>query len=155
MISRLVAALALLALPALPSAALCCPTHDVVLPTGPGNGAPKEVTVLLDTPFVKLVSITLRKGTKLTKHAAKEAITLQAISGSGKLLVGTTTDSLAPGHVLLVAPGVEHEVVPDGAGELVVLVHFLKSAAATAKPDVACEHDAPGAAGKPAAGHEH
>lgn len=130
--------------------AQACPTHDVSLPTGPGDGKAREVKELLDTPFVKLVSITLRKGTKLTKHKAGLAITLQAVSGSGKVTTAGTTDSLAPGHVVLIAPGAEHEVVPDGAADLVLLVHFLKmgGAAGTTEAAAACEHGDHGA-------HEH
>ncbi len=133
---------ALLLVVAVAAPAQACPTHDVSLPTGPGDGQPREVKELLDTPFVKLVSITLRKGTKLQKHKAGLAITLQAISGSGKVTTAGTTDSLAPGHVVLIAPGSEHEVVPDGAADLVLLVHFLKMGGATATPEAAatCAH---------------
>jgi hypothetical protein len=54
-----------------------CPTHTVALPTAPGAGQPKEVKELLDTPFVRLVSITLRGGAVLAEHSAPVAVTIQ------------------------------------------------------------------------------
>jgi quercetin dioxygenase-like cupin family protein len=105
-----------------------CPTHEVTAPTSAGKGGPREVKELLDTPFVRLVSITLRNGTTLPKHATKEAITVQALSGTGTLRIGEKIDRLGPGQVVLVIPGAEHEIVPDGKKDLVLLVHFLKNA---------------------------
>ncbi len=80
--TRLVLILAsLLAAPA----ALACPTHAVPLASPAADGPGKEVKELLDTPFVKLVSITLRKGTVLPDHAAPVAVTLQAVAGAGSV----------------------------------------------------------------------
>ena len=135
-----------------------CPTHEVKVPTGPGNGDNVEVKPLLDTPFVKLVSITLRKGTVLAKHSTKDAITLQAVSGSGKVRVGKNTDTLSAGRVVLVAPGAEHEVTPDGKQDLVLLVHFLTSATGgtpAAAEEHACTSGCSHDAAKPAAAHKH
>jgi quercetin dioxygenase-like cupin family protein len=129
-LATLVAAGALLA--SLPAAA--CPTHEVVLPTRAGKGKPREHKELLDTPFVKLVSVTLRNGANLPAHAAKEAVTIQALSGSGVVKLGKTTEKLDPAHMVLIAPGAEHEIVPDGK-ELVLLVHYLKGGGGDASHD--------------------
>jgi len=153
MIRRLALA-ALLTATLAPTTAWACPTHEVTVPTGPGNGKPREVKELLDTPFVKLVSITLRDGTKLSKHKVGQAITLQAIAGSGKVTVDKTVDTLGPGRVVLIGPGAEHEIVPDGKAELVLLVTFLPLPGGDAgKADAAaasCTHEGHGEAG-----HKH
>ena len=110
------------------SPALACPTHHVEAAGRPGEGKPVEAKVLLDTPFVKLVQISLRNGAELSDHSVPEAITLQATVGSATLTVGEVTEKLTPGAVVLVAPGAKHRVVPDGKDGTVVLVHILRMA---------------------------
>lgn len=128
--------------------AVACPTHAVALPTQAGPGQPKEVKELLDTPFVKLVTITLRGGTVLTEHAAPVAVTIQALSGSGIVRTGDKKERVSAGQLVLIGPNALHEVTPDGKGDLVLLVHYLKSATAAAHDkehdkgqDKAKEHD--------------
>ena len=122
---------AALALAALHSgAAQACPAHAVALPLPIGAGAPKEAKELLDTPFVKLASITLRGGTVLPDHSAPVAVTIQALAGSGVVQFGDQQEKIAPGQMVLLAPGTVHSVIPDGKGDLVVLVHYLKQGAA-------------------------
>jgi quercetin dioxygenase-like cupin family protein len=130
-------ALASSALVAVP--AFACPTHSVSLPTRAGPGQGKEVKELLDTPFVKLVTITLHGGTVLTEHAAPVAVTIQALSGSGVVRTGDKSERVAVGQLLLIAPNALHEVTPDGKSDLVLLVHYLKSAP-SAESDKPHEH---------------
>ena len=119
------------------TAAYACPAHSVALPVpAAAGGAPKESKELLDTPFVKLASITLRGGTVLADHAAPVAVTIMALSGSGVVKYGAKQEKIGPGAMVLLAPNTVHSVVPDGKGELVVLVHYLKFVAAGA----AAEH---------------
>lgn len=113
-------------------AANACPTHSITVPTQAGPGQGKEVQELLDTPFVRLVSITLHGGTVLAEHSAPVAVTIQALSGSGVVRTGDKKERVAPGQMLLIAPNAAHEVTPDGKGDLVLLVHFLKSASTAA-----------------------
>ena len=110
-------------------AARACPAHAVALPLPVAPGAPKEAKELLDTPFVKLASITLRGGTVLSDHSAPVAVTIQALAGSGVVQVGDQKEKIAPGQMVLLAPGTVHSVIPDGQGDLVVLVHYLKQGA--------------------------
>ncbi|MEZ4472929.1 MAG: hypothetical protein R3F60_19520 [bacterium] len=123
-------------------AAVACPTHDVVLAPAGSSDAPRQVDVLLDTPFVKLVRITLRRGTVLADHAVPMAITVQALAGRGTLQTGDQTDPLGPDHVVLVAPGAKHAITPAGAEDLVLLVHLLKAGAGAGAPAAAeaCDH---------------
>ena len=110
------------------------PTHAVAVPTTAAAGQGREVKVLLDTPYVKLVSITLHNGTVLSEHSAPVAVTVQALSGSGVVRTGDTKDRVAVGQLVLIAPNAVHEVTPDGNGDLVLLVHYLKSATAAGAP---------------------
>ncbi len=145
----IVRALALLTLSL--GVATACPTHAVPLPTELGKGEPgKKVEVLLDTPFVKLVSITLRGGTTLPDHAVGQAITLQALVGNGTVTVGEEKTELSEGQMMLVAPGAKHSVTPTGSGDLVVLLHFLPSPGAGSE-GAKCPH----CDGADHAGHEH
>lgn len=107
-------------------AALACPTHIVPLPDTAGDGPAKEHQVVLDTPFVKLVTITLRKGTALPEHAAPVPVTIQALSGNGTVITDGKPEKISPTSMILVAPGAKHEVKPEGQGDLVLLVHYLK-----------------------------
>lgn len=77
------------------ASAQACPAHSVVLPVGAAAGPAKESKELLDTPFVKLASITLRGGTALADHAAPVAVTIQALTGSGIVKYGDKQEKLA------------------------------------------------------------
>lgn len=132
---------AVLTLPA--AAALACPTHRAELPQAPTGTDAKHVETLLDTPFVKVVSITLRAGKVLEAHTAPVPVTIQALSGSGVVRTGEKRDPVSPGHLVLVAPKAEHEVVPDDGQDLVLLVHYLKNAGG--ETAAACPHCAAGA----------
>ena len=133
----------LLALLLSAGAELACPTHAIPLPTEAGAGAGKHSNVLLDTPFVKLVSITLHAGTVLPDHKADAAVTLQALAGSGVVVVDGEKTALSPGQMMLLAPGAMHSVTPDGQGDLVILVHYLKGG-----PAGGASHACPACAGR-------
>lgn len=112
--------------------ALANPTQAVPLTAPTADGPDKEVKQLVDTPFVKLVSITLRKGTVLADHAAPVAVTLSAAAGSGTVKVGAEVMPLGAGHLVVLAPHAVHSVTPAGEAPLVVLVHYLKGGSALA-----------------------
>ena len=100
--------------------------HGVALPAAAAEGPAKEVSVLLETSHLKLVAITLRDGTVLERHSAPVQVTIQALRGGGVVHLGDGgTDVVDPGHMVVLAPGVEHSVVPDGAEDLVLLIHHL------------------------------
>lgn len=117
------------------ASAHACPAHSVALPVPVAAGAAKESKELLDTPFVKLSSITLRGGTVLPDHAAPVAVTIQALTGSGIVKYGDKQEKIGAGAMVLLAPNTVHSVVPDGKADLVVLVHYLKMAGAAAHAD--------------------
>ncbi len=97
----------------------------VELPTAAGTGEPREVSVLVDEPALKLVSITLRQGTVLGEHHAPIPVTIQALVGAGTVVVGTERLRLDPAHAVVLAAGVAHSVEPDAGTDLILLVHHL------------------------------
>jgi quercetin dioxygenase-like cupin family protein len=100
--------------------------HGITLPTGADEGPAKQVAVLLETPHLKLVAITLRDGTVLEPHSAPVQVTIQALRGSGRVeLADGSTELLNPEHMVVLAPGVEHSVA-GGTDDLVLLVHHLR-----------------------------
>lgn len=102
---------------------------DVIeLPHAAGEGKPREVRVVEDTPYLKLSLITLRNGEVLPEHSTPMPVTLQAVSGSGTVRVGERAERIAPGRMVVLSHGVEHEITPDAGSDLVLLVHHLKAA---------------------------
>lgn len=110
------------AAPAEESASLAVP-----LPASAGEGPPKESKVLADTPHQKTVVIILRKGTVLPTHASGHAAMLQSLGGKGVVRMGEREVELSPTNMVLLEPKVPHEVAPEAGGDLIILVHHLKT----------------------------
>jgi len=105
----------------------------VALPAAGADGPGKEISMILETPKVKLATITLRGGTVLGEHAAPMEVTIVALSGGGDLVLGGGERvRLDPGHMVVLAPNTAHSVEPDGEGELILLIHHIKSGGAPA-----------------------
>ena len=93
----------------------------VHLATTIGEGPDQEVKRLHQGEWTQLVQITLRNGKPLTTHQAKEAVTIQCISGEGTLVLGSGERiAMVPGVVVLLEPNVAHAV--ESAPEVSVLV---------------------------------
>lgn len=101
--------------------------HVVQLPVSAEGDQGKQVSVVLETPRVKIATITLRKGTVLPTHSAPHPITIQSLSGTGTLRANGKDFALQPGVLLALAPDQKHEVTPAGKGDLVLLVHYMKA----------------------------
>lgn len=101
------------------------PARVVELPAAAGTGEAREVSVLVDEPALKLVSIILRQGTVLGEHHAPIPVTIQALVGAGTVVVGTERLRLDPAHAVVLAAGVAHSVEPDAGTDLILLVHHL------------------------------
>lgn len=135
MIRKVLTAIALVALaapaaaepPAAKAAPSTAPFVAVPLPAKAGEGKPKEHKLVADTVHQKSVVITLRKGTVLPPHSSQHAAILQSLGGKGVVRMGDKTVELSPTSMVLLEPGVTHEVVPDAGGDLIVLVHHLKT----------------------------
>ena len=94
-----------------------------------GTGEPREVTVLVDEPALKLVKIVLRGGTALPEHHAEVPVTIQALGGAATVTAGGETVRLDAAHPLVLAAKVPHAVSPDPGTDLVLLIHHLGRAA--------------------------
>lgn len=117
-----------LVLGALDAAAAEPPTglHPVSVAAPAIDGPGKEVAVVADLPFVKIVAITLRAGTALPEHTAPVPVTIQAAHGTATLTVAGVSTPLAAGAFVLLDPSTPHAVKPSGSGPVVVLVHHHK-----------------------------
>ena len=100
---------------------------SVTMATRIGEGSDQEVVKLFENGWTKLVQITLRNGKTLAAHVAKEAVTIQCVSGEGVLVLGEERIALAPGVIVPLAPEVSHAV--EAKPEVSVLVtRFLPAA---------------------------
>lgn len=100
-------------------------SRSLALATEAGAGDAREVRVLVDEPALKLVSITLRRGTILPAHHSAVAVTIQALSGRGSVVVDGARMALDSAHAVALAPRVAHSVEPEAGTDLVLLVHHM------------------------------
>ena len=98
------------------------------LPTDAGHGEAKEVEVLVDETHLKLATITLRDGESLPTHSTPVPATIQVVSGEGVITVEGEPMRVSAGSVVVLAPEAEHDVVPIDGANMVLVVHYLKSA---------------------------
>jgi quercetin dioxygenase-like cupin family protein len=99
--------------------------HAVELPAPTSNAQRIEPRVLLQTPHLKLVSIVVPKGTLLPAHSAPNQVSIQALSGAGELRFAGRAERLDGTHMVVLAPGVQHEVSAAAEADLVLLVHHV------------------------------
>ena len=96
-------------------------TKQILLATTIEEGPDLEVKKLHQGEWSQLTQITLRNSKPLATHQAKEAVTIQCVSGKGTLVVdGGNRIALTPGVVVLLEPNVAHAV--ESAPEVSVLV---------------------------------
>lgn len=106
--------------------------QSVAMTTAIGEGSDQEVVKLYENPWTKLVQITLRNGKALAAHSAKEAVTIQCVSGDGVLVVGEERIPLTPGVIVPVEPNVVHAVESKPAVSVLV-TRFLPPSSAGAE----------------------
>ncbi len=80
-----------------------------------GEGSNREVEVLFEGPRRKIVQITLRNNGILSSHKATEPITIQCISGKGKLSVGDNKKivDLVAGVIVTIESNILHEIISE------------------------------------------
>jgi quercetin dioxygenase-like cupin family protein len=104
------------------------------LPQSIGAGEGKEVSVLLDESHLKLATVVLRHGTTLPAHSTPVPATILVLEGKGVIHVGSEAVPVSKGTLLTLAAGEEHDVVPAPDTNMLLLVHYLRSASAAASP---------------------
>ncbi|MEE9359678.1 MAG: DUF2202 domain-containing protein [Hyphomicrobium sp.] len=102
-----------------------------VIELRPADGAAnttkkKQVTLLLETPRLKIATITLRDGTVLPSHATPMPVTIQSLAGTGIVQARGKDYALSPGVLISLAPNEDHAVIPSSSADLIVLVHHIK-----------------------------
>jgi quercetin dioxygenase-like cupin family protein len=99
-------------------------SDTVVLPHEIGEGKDREVRVLMEDRWRKLVLIQLRRGVLLADHSARFPITIQTLAGKGVLRVGSEEHVLTPGILVPVDAHVIHNV--QGDPDVAILVTFFR-----------------------------
>ena len=106
------------------------PMTTVAMATTIGEGSDQEVAKLYESGWTKLVQITLRNGKTLATHTAKEAVTIQCVSGQGDLVLGEQRIALTPGVIVPLEPNVPHAVEAKPAVSVLV-TRFIPAAGAS------------------------
>lgn len=101
--------------------------HAVSLPKRSAGAQSIQSNVLLETPHLKLVTITVPKGGSLAAHAAPDSVSVQALAGSGQIILAGRSETIDSGRAIVLAPNVQHEVRASGGADLVLLVHHLRA----------------------------
>ena len=105
----------------------------VPLPTAaPPEGSPENKTIL-ETGYVRVETLTVRRGQKRAPHSSEEPVLIHALVGSGKVVVDGKELRVANDSMVALAPGVEHAVESDGE-DLVLLVEHLRVPGDDRKP---------------------
>lgn len=80
-------------------------------------GPSKEAVVLFKGPKRTIVQITLRNSGVLASHSASEPITIQCLTGKGRLTVGVekTKVELQPNILVTIEPNIIHEILGEPA----------------------------------------
>ena len=100
----------------------------VDVPRSAGSGPGKEVIVLLDQSHLKIATIALRRGTVLPPHSAPVPATILVLEGEGVAHIAGKPVPVSRGSLISLAPGEEHDVVPDPGSDMLLLVHYLRGA---------------------------
>lgn len=102
--------------------------HEVTLPEAKQFSSDRQP--LVETPHVKLMALRIAAGKILERHSAPLPAIIHAVSGSGVVRYDDgATEKLDARHVVVLAPDVPHEVVPDNGQEMVLLVELSKGGA--------------------------
>lgn len=99
--------------------------HSVTLPRPPAASARNTPEVLLETAHLKLVSIVVPNGGVLPAHSAPSQVSILALSGSGELIAAGQAQRIDAAHMIVLAPGLEHEVRAAKGADLVLLIHHV------------------------------
>jgi quercetin dioxygenase-like cupin family protein len=72
---------------------------------------------LVREPTMRIVLIVIRAGATIVQHRAEDTASIHAITGHVRLSLATRTVDLPAGRVLVIAPGLAHDVeaVADSA----------------------------------------
>lgn len=81
-----------------------------------------NATTLVKRPDSNIVLTLLRAGQKIKNHAVESSVSIQVLSGSVRVTVGGGSVPLATGGLLLLAPGLAHDL--EALEEASLLLHY-------------------------------
>lgn len=86
-------------------------------PPDPDSVARHRAETLVKTETLRVVLVTMLSGGTMHEHAAPGPITVQVLRGAIRFTVDDAPQELRAGHLISLAPGVEHAVdgLEDGA----------------------------------------
>jgi quercetin dioxygenase-like cupin family protein len=70
----------------------------------------RNANTLVKTPDFRVVLTALRAGARLQEHQAAGRVSIQTLSGRVRLQVGAQNVELPTGHLLVLEPGLAHDV---------------------------------------------
>lgn len=107
-------------------------------PPDPESNSLRRAEILVKTDTLRVVLITMLKGSRLHDHTAPGPITIQVLKGRMNVSVEDASQELAPGEMLALGPGVVHavEAVEEGAF-LLTIAHLSRI------PDQGGDQDVP------------
>lgn len=91
--------------------------HAEIARFPPDGSSGRRSEILLKTPSLRVVLVTMRAGTELHEHSAPRTITVQPITGRFRFVAAGEEREMGPGTLLSVEGGVRHAVraLEDGA----------------------------------------
>lgn len=107
-------------------------------PPDPASASLRRAEILVKTDTLRVVLITMLKGSKLHDHAAPGPITIQVLEGRMNVSVEDTSQVLHAGELVAMGPGVVHavEAIEEGAF-LLTIAHLSRI------PDQGGDEDVP------------
>lgn len=88
----------------------------------------KKSSLLIETPELKLVRITLRSGQRIPTHVGQGELLLFCVSGQLTFFAGGKTQSVPAGHVVYLAAGEPHAL--EAREDSIALLTILQTAPA-------------------------
>lgn len=105
------------------------PFRSLTIPAANPDGPDREVSVVLDAPHLKIVSIALRRGSVLPEHVAPIPVIIQAAAGAGAVVLGDRRVRLDGTHPVSLAPDVPHAVEPEAGTDMTLVVFHVRGRA--------------------------
>lgn len=96
----------------------------------PGKDGHRQIVLFRRDP-VSLLLFAFDAGGGLSDHLAEGVVTIQVLSGSAEITTPDATHVLRAGHVLVLRPGVLHDLLAPEPTDVLVTIHLVQDAPAT------------------------
>jgi quercetin dioxygenase-like cupin family protein len=95
----------------------------IELPTAAQVGSSVDQLMLLDTSQLAVTTVLVPARDVHNAVPSQGHVTVQALSGTGEVLVDNNVEHIDPRHLVAFAPGVRFDIRATGDRDLVLLVH--------------------------------